>query len=93
VYVSAYKQGDNVVIVAVNRSTVSKTLTFSIPNTKVEEWTPYVTSGSKNVEKGEPISAPDESFLITLEPQSTTTFVGKAPNNEEPVVPEVQGPY
>ena len=61
--------------------------------TKVEEWTPYVTSGSKNVEKGEPISAPDESFLITLEPQSTTTFVGKAPNNEEPVVPEVQGPY
>lgn len=93
VYVSAYKQGDNVVIVAVNRSTVSKTLTFSIPNTKVEEWTPYVTSGSKNVEKGATISAPNESFLITLEPQSTTTFVGKAPNNEEPVVPEVQGPY
>lgn len=96
VYVSAYKKNDDVVIVAVNRSTVSKTLTFSIPDTKVKEWTPYVTSESKNIEKGNVIAAESGSFLVTLEPQSTTTFVGKAPGSsseEEVEDTETVGPY
>lgn len=92
VYVSAYKNDDDVVIVAVNRSTVSKTLTFSVPGTKVENWTPYVTSGSKNLAKGSNVAAANGAFQITLEPQSTTTFVGKASaesNGED--LPEAPG--
>lgn len=89
VYVSAYKKNDDVVIVAVNRSTVSKTLTFSVPGTKVKSWTPYVTSGSKNLTKGSDVAAANGSFQITLEPQSTTTFVGKASaGGNEVVEPE-----
>ena len=78
VYVSAYKNNDDVVIVAVNRSTVSKTLTFSIPGTKVETWEKYVTSGTKHLAKESNVNSTSGSFLITLDPQSTTTFVGKA---------------
>lgn len=82
VYLSAYKKDDNVVIVAVNRSTVSKTFTISVPESKVESWTPYVTSGSKNVAKESIIEMRDGIFEVTLEPQSTTTFVGNLPSDD-----------
>lgn len=76
VYVSAYKKGDDVVIVAVNRSTSSKSITFSIPGTKVKTWDKYVTSGSKNMAKESSINATSGTFQITLDATSTTTFVG-----------------
>jgi O-glycosyl hydrolase len=79
VYVSAYKKGDNVVIVAVNRSTSSKTISVSVPGTKVKTWEKYVTSGSKNIAKETNISTTDGSFQITLDAQSTTTFAGTVP--------------
>lgn len=79
VYVSAYKKGDDVVVVALNRSTSSKTITLSIPGTKVQTWEKYVTSGSKNLQKEANINDPDGSFQITLDAQSMTSFVGKAP--------------
>jgi glucuronoarabinoxylan endo-1,4-beta-xylanase len=79
VYVSAYKKGDDVVIVAVNRSTASKTITLSIPGTKVTTWNKYVTSGSKNVAQEANINSSTGSFQITLDAQSTTSFVGIAP--------------
>jgi O-glycosyl hydrolase len=79
VYVSAYKKGDDVVIVALNRSTSSKTITLSIPGTKVQTWERYVTTGSKNLQKEANINDPDGTFVVTLEAQSMTTFAGKAP--------------
>lgn len=79
VYVSAYKKGDDVVVVALNRSTSSKTITLSIPGTKVQTWEKYVTSGSKDLQKEANITDADGSFQITLEAQSMTSFVGKAP--------------
>lgn len=79
VYVSAYKKGDDVVIVALNRSTSSKTITLSIPGTKVQTWERYVTSGSKNLQKEANVNDPDGSFQVTLDAQSMTSFVGKAP--------------
>ncbi|GAL84854.1 carbohydrate-binding family 6 protein [Sporocytophaga myxococcoides] len=79
VYVSAYKKGDDVVIVALNRSTSSKTITLSIPGTKVQTWERYVTSGSKNLLKEGNINDPDGSFQVSLDAQSMTSFVGKAP--------------
>jgi len=80
VYVSAFKKENDVVIVAVNRSTETKTLTFSIPGTKVTKWDEYVTSGTKNLKKENSINAANGSFQITLDAQSTTTFVGTAPS-------------
>lgn len=77
VFVSAYKKGDDVVIVAVNKTTSSKSLTLSIPGTKVTTWTPYTTSASKNVAKGTSING-GASFQVTLEPASVTTFTGIA---------------
>lgn len=81
VYVSAFKKDNDVVIVAVNRSTETKTLTFSIPGTKVTSWEKYVTSGTKNMAHETAVDAPSGSFQITLDAQSTTTFVGKGDAN------------
>jgi O-glycosyl hydrolase len=77
VYVSAYKKGDDVVIVAVNKGTSAKTITISVPNTKVTTWEKYVTSSSKNVVKE--TNSTGTSFQITLDAQSVTTFNGIAP--------------
>ena len=78
VYLSAFKNNDDVVFVAVNRSTVEKTLTVTIPNTKVKTWERYVTSETKNVQKEASVVSESGTFQITLEPSSATTFVGKA---------------
>ena len=88
VYISAYKKGDDVVVVAVNRSTSSQTITISVPGTKVTTWEKYVTSGSKSLAKEANINSGTGSFQITLDPQSTTSFVGTAPvvTNPAPVV-------
>ncbi|SFY04484.1 glucuronoarabinoxylan endo-1,4-beta-xylanase, partial [Cytophaga hutchinsonii ATCC 33406] len=79
VYISAYKKGDDVVVVAINRSTSSQTITLSVPGTKVTTWEKYVTSGSKSLAKEANINSSTGSFQITLDPQSTTSFVGTAP--------------
>lgn len=77
VYVSAYKKGDDVVIVAVNNSSSSKTITMNVPGTKVLNWDRFVTSGSKNLVKGTSLSG--ASFQVTLDAQSITTFNGISP--------------
>ena len=78
VYISAYKKDDDVVVVAVNRGTSPKTITISVPGTKVTSWEKYVTSGSKNLAQETDINAPSGSFQITLDASSVTSFVGKA---------------
>lgn len=77
VYLSAYKKGNDVVVVAINRSTSAKTITLSIPNTKVTTWERFVTTGSKNLSKATNVNAPSGSFQLTLEAQSVTTLDGK----------------
>lgn len=79
VYVSAYKKGDDVVTVLVNKSTSAKTITLAIPGTKVQTWEKYVTSSSKNVAKEANVVDADGTFQITLDAQSLTTLNGKAP--------------
>ncbi len=78
VYVSAYKKGDDVILVLVNKSTSSKTITLNIPNTKVQKWDKYVTSGSKNVVKEASVNTTSSTFSVTIDAQSITTFDGKA---------------
>ena len=45
VFVSAFKKGDDVVIVAVNKTTSAKTITISVPGTKVTKWDQYRSNG------------------------------------------------
>ena len=76
VYVSAYKGGDQIVIVAVNTNTSSKSLTFSLAGAKVTEFTQYTTSSSKNLANGGTISVSGSGFSATIDAQSVTTWVG-----------------
>lgn len=75
VFVSAYKKGNDVVIVAVNKTTSAKTITLSIPGAQITSWDQYTTSASKNIAKGSTINA-STSFQVTLDAASVTTFVG-----------------
>jgi glucuronoarabinoxylan endo-1,4-beta-xylanase len=75
IYVSAYKNGDKVVIVALNMGTSSFSEPFIIQNGSVSSVTPYVTSASQSIEALGSISVTDGSFTATLGAQSITTFV------------------
>lgn len=89
VYVSAYKNGNDVVLVMLNKTTSSKTITVSIPNSKVSTWEKYVTSSTKNLAKETNVNG-TTSFQVTLDAQSMTTFVGTAPVAcTPPVAPKV----
>ncbi len=76
VNVSAFKKDNDMVIVMVNNNTSSKTITVSIPNTTIQTWECYVTSGQKNVKKESDIASSGTSFQVTLESQSVMTLVG-----------------
>ena len=92
VYTSAYKNDNgDVVIVAVNRSTEAKNMTFDVSSANdIATWERYVTSGTKNLQKETDIASEAGSFQITLDAQSTTTFVGKS---EETIDTVPQMPY
>ena len=78
VYVSAYKKGDSVVVVLINRdygSTKSINLSFS-GSSDVSSFTKYVTSETKNVQNEGEISASNGTLSVTLDKESITTLVG-----------------
>ena len=77
VFVSAYKNNNDVVIVVVNKNTGTQTITLDIPGTHVTSWKQYTTSASKSLTQGTTINA-SSSFQVTLDAASVTTFVGTA---------------
>jgi len=74
IYVTAYKNDTNVVIVAVNRNSSSSILEFSLQNDTVNSFTKYTTSASKNMNNDGMITVSEGSFSTTLDAQSITTF-------------------
>ena len=78
VFLSAYKNGNDVVIVVVNKNTATRTITINIPGTPITTWEQYTTSATKNIAQGSNITG-GTSFQVTLDAASVTTFVGKAP--------------
>lgn len=76
VYTSAYKNGDDVVIVAVNMSTVEKTINFSVPGTKVKKWNVWITDETRNMQQLDAVNQ-SSSFTVTLPAQSCVTYVGE----------------
>lgn len=83
VYLTAYRSDDQVVIVAVNTSTSSKTQMFTLKNGGVSLFTPYVTSQTKNCTQESSINVSNKTFSATLDASSITTFV----SNIEPGLP------
>ncbi|MEU8661959.1 RICIN domain-containing protein [Actinoplanes philippinensis] len=76
VYVSAYRGGNTVVIVAVNKSTSPVGQQFTLAGTtasgSVANW---VTDGSRNVASQAAVTMSNGSLTVTLPARSVTTFV------------------
>ncbi len=75
VYVTAYKDGAKVVIVALNMGSSAVTLPFALQGGTASSFTPYVTSGTKNCLQGSTLNVSNGSFTGTLDASSVTTFV------------------
>ena len=76
--ITAYKDSasSKIVIVAVNNSSSPAEQVFRIQNGSIPvTLTTYTTSESKNCEKGNSIDVTNETFTISLEPSSITTYV------------------
>jgi hypothetical protein len=71
VYVTAYKSGSTLVIVAVNQNSSSSSVTFSLSGGTVDGFTKYETSSSNNVSNQGSVGSTD-----TLAANSINTYVG-----------------
>jgi glucuronoarabinoxylan endo-1,4-beta-xylanase len=83
VYITAYKGGSKVVVVAINTDTSAVQQTVAIENLAIPaggggltDFTPYVTSATKDCEEATPVAVSNNSFTATLDGSSVTTFVG-----------------
>ena len=75
VYVTAYKRGSKVVIVALNMGSSSVSQIFTVPNGTATVYESYVTSGTKNCVEGDDLVVSRGNLTATLAPSSVTTFV------------------
>jgi glucuronoarabinoxylan endo-1,4-beta-xylanase len=75
VFLTAYKNGSSVVVVALNMDTSSVNQAFKILNATFTSFTPFTTSSSKNCVQGSSVPFSSGSFTATLEGSSVTTFV------------------
>ena len=75
VYVTAYKNGANIVIVVLNMGSGAVTLPFTLQGGTVSSFMPYITSATKNCLLGNEVTVSNGSFTVTLDPSSVTTFV------------------
>ena len=75
VYLTAYKNGAKVVIVALNTGSSSVSQKFYIPNSTVVSFETYVTSAGKNCSQERSVAVAGGTFTATLDPSSVTTLV------------------
>ena len=75
VYVTAFKSGSTVVIVAINRNSSSVNATFNFSGNTAGNFTKYQTTSSSNVSNAGTITG-GSSFSNTLAGYSISTFVG-----------------
>jgi glucuronoarabinoxylan endo-1,4-beta-xylanase len=85
VYVSAYRSGDTVVIVAVNKNTSAVSQQFTLANTtasgSVANW---LTDGSRNVAPQSALGMTNGSLTVTLPARSAMTFVTSVTGTSSP---------
>lgn len=78
VFVSAYKKGDSVIVVLINRDYGStKNIDISLSGSEtVSSFEKFVTSETKNVKRENAVAAEGGKFSVTLDRESITTLVG-----------------
>ncbi|WP_328653459.1 RICIN domain-containing protein [Micromonospora sp. NBC_00330] len=85
VYVSAYRGGDTVVIVAINKNTSSVSQQFTLSNAtasgSVSNW---LTDGSRTVAPQGALSMSNGSLTVTLPARSVMTFVTNVSGTSSP---------
>ncbi|MEU9834815.1 cellulose binding domain-containing protein [Streptosporangium sp. NPDC048047] len=75
VYVSAYRGGDTIVIVAVNKATSAVSQQFTVANTAISGASSWLTDASRNVAPQGAVPVSNGSLTVTLPARSVTTFV------------------
>ena len=75
VLISAYKNGNKKIIVAINNRTENVTQKFIISNASMGVVMPYTTTSLKNAEQAANITVSNNTFTYTLPSSSITTFV------------------
>lgn len=75
VLVSAFRKADSVVLVVLNKTTSSKTLSFSIAGIESATGAKITTSQSKSLASEPAVSVAKGGFSTTFDAQSTTTIV------------------
>jgi glucuronoarabinoxylan endo-1,4-beta-xylanase len=75
IYVSAYKKGTSLVIVAINMGSAIVSQPFSIGSSAPSSFTPHTTSASASLSSGPAVSVAGGSFTYVLAPKSITTLV------------------
>jgi glucuronoarabinoxylan endo-1,4-beta-xylanase len=75
IYVSAYTNGNKIIIVLINANDISIKQPITIQNGNITSVTPYETSESKNIATLSNIAVSNGSLTINLDAQSITTLV------------------
>ncbi len=75
VFLTAYKNGPKVVIVALNTGASPVDQKFYIPNSTIVSFETYATSAGKNCLQGSGVTVSGGTFTATLDPSSVTTLV------------------
>jgi glucuronoarabinoxylan endo-1,4-beta-xylanase len=76
VSLSAYKSDTDVVLVAVNTSSSTQSLTVSINGSTISSYDKFTTSSSKNLASDGKITASNGSLTLSLDSSSVTTLHG-----------------
>jgi glucuronoarabinoxylan endo-1,4-beta-xylanase len=76
VSISAFKGSSDVVIVAVNTNTSSKSVSFTVNGTSITSFEKFTTSSSKSLASDGTVTAAGGSLSVTLDAQSVTTLHG-----------------
>ena len=77
VSVTAYKGGDQVVVVAVNRSAQPQSINLDVFNSCATGFSRFTTSATKNVANDGLVPLSERRAVVNLEGQSITTFVSQ----------------
>lgn len=75
VYITAYKAGQSVVIVALNLGSSAVTMPFILEGGTATSFVPFVTSSAKNCVQGTGVAVAGGKFECVLEASSVTTLV------------------
>jgi glucuronoarabinoxylan endo-1,4-beta-xylanase len=75
VHTTAFKKNDTVVVVSVNRSSSTKTVTYSIAGLKSTTGLKITTSGTKDMKEDGTVAVSGGNFTLPLDAQSISTVV------------------